>query len=185
MNHPNDKIQQAAEACLKDCYGHNVTVTDLPIDARKIAKHLGLDIKEQKFDDPGISGKYNRSHGIISVAHNEHERRQAFTIAHEIGHHLLHKNEVSETLYRMYAIIGHQAPITIEREANSFAAHLLMPEQIVRQLWEQEKQTDPAAAVKKIAKRFEVSADAMRWRLHNLGLGEYSNLLDIKDYKTI
>jgi hypothetical protein len=52
----------------------------------------------------------------------------------------------------------------IEREANVFAAELLMPEGEVRAAWGGD--ADATAA------RFGVSGEAMRWRLYRLGLGE-------------
>jgi Zn-dependent peptidase ImmA (M78 family) len=55
---------------------------------------------------------------------------------------------------------------TLEREANIFAAELLMPEPAVREVWE--KLGDVAAC----AARFDVSPTAMHWRLFNTGLVE-------------
>jgi Zn-dependent peptidase ImmA (M78 family) len=51
---------------------------------------------------------------------------------------------------------------TLEREANVFAAELLMPEDAVRAA---ASDRDPAA-------RFGVSVEAMRWRLYSFGLAE-------------
>jgi Zn-dependent peptidase ImmA (M78 family) len=50
----------------------------------------------------------------------------------------------------------------LEREANVFAAELLMPEDAVR----------AAAAEGEAASRFGVSGEAMAWRLYSFGLGE-------------
>ena len=48
---------------------------------------------------------------------------------------------------------------TLEREANVFAAELLMPEPPVRGAWEELGDVDACAA------RFDVSPTAMHWRL--------------------
>ena len=54
----------------------------------------------------------------------------------------------------------------LEREANVFAANLLMPEPVVRKAW-------PAAGtVAAAANLFDVSPEAMEWRLYNCGFVE-------------
>ena len=58
--------------------------------------------------------------------------------------------------------IAPDADRTLEREANVFAAELLMPEAAVRS-----SVPDPGAA-----DRFGVSGEAMSWRLFSFGLGE-------------
>ena len=50
------------------------------------------------------------------------------------------------------------------REANVFAAELLMPEEAVRAHFE--------AVIADCARMFGVSEEAMHWRLYNLGLAE-------------
>jgi Zn-dependent peptidase ImmA (M78 family) len=50
----------------------------------------------------------------------------------------------------------------LEREANVFAAELLMPEPEVRTAW--------SGDVTATAERFGVSAEAMQWRLYSFGL---------------
>jgi Zn-dependent peptidase ImmA (M78 family) len=53
----------------------------------------------------------------------------------------------------------------LEREANVFAAEILMPEPAVRAAAD-----DPAAA-----QLFGVSGEAMRWRLYSFGLADRPN----------
>lgn len=86
--------------------------------------------------------------------------RQRFTIAHEIGHLMLHK---TGTLFRDGPGVEIDGQ---EREANQFAAELLMPEHMVL--------TRSAAAGRHaptLARAFNVSTEAMTWRLKALGLG--------------
>ena len=52
----------------------------------------------------------------------------------------------------------------LEREANVFAAELLMPEELVKSAW---RESMPATA-----DLLGVSHEAMAWRLYNLGLVE-------------
>lgn len=52
----------------------------------------------------------------------------------------------------------------LEREANIFAAELLMPEELVRAQWSR------AASAAELASLFSVSEEAIGWRLYNLRL---------------
>jgi Zn-dependent peptidase ImmA (M78 family) len=52
----------------------------------------------------------------------------------------------------------------LEREANVFAANLLMPEPAVRAEWPAVENLDECAA------RFDVSPSAMHWRLYSFGM---------------
>lgn len=87
--------------------------------------------------------------------------RNRFTIAHELGHVLLgHVNE--GTRQKRDTSFGNSNPI--ERDANTFAAELVMPEQKVRDLW------PGARSIQQMAEAFGVSNAAMSYRLTNLGL---------------
>jgi hypothetical protein len=54
-------------------------------------------------------------------------RRRRFTAAHEFGHYLLHRKKYPDGLRSNEAAIDGRSGIEIEREANEFAASLLMP----------------------------------------------------------
>lgn len=90
-------------------------------------------------------------------------RRFRFTIAHEIGHWVCHclEGRVSSPApsYCRPVDLTEAADRVLEREANVFAAELLMPETAVREAWS--KLLDTAAC----AARFDVSPTAMQWRL--------------------
>lgn len=77
---------------------------------------------------------------------NQHQHRQRFTVAHEIGHlvlgHSRHSSNKSDS---------------IEVEANNFAAELLMPLQTLKENYFSLKD------VKVLARKFFVSEEAM-WR---------------------
>jgi Zn-dependent peptidase ImmA (M78 family) len=91
------------------------------------------------------------------------ERRRRFTIAHEIGHFVLHPECVAPE--RGGATNFASGPY--ERQADAFAAALLMPEHLVRQA-ALEEGADP----RRLADRFEVSVQSMTIRLQRLGLVE-------------
>jgi IrrE N-terminal-like domain len=93
-------------------------------------------------------------------------RRFRFTIAHEVGHwicHVVGADRAERVLCRAKDV-SQDADRTLEREANVFAAELLMPEPAVREAWDER----PDVAV--CASRFDVSPTAMQWRLHSFGL---------------
>jgi Zn-dependent peptidase ImmA (M78 family) len=95
-------------------------------------------------------------------------RRRRFTIAHEVGHWVCHCLEgrapSPEPSYCRPVDLTDAADRSLEREANVFAAELLMPEGTVRDLWSSIPDVDACAA------RFDVSPTAMRWRLISFGL---------------
>lgn len=151
-----------------------------------LAENLGLTVSSDAGLNEGISGLIQREGDgyAIKVAGSEHVYRQRFTMAHEIGHFLLHRSLLDaeggtndNTMYRNDIngrAYNSQIEDIHERQANSFAANLLMPEQAVRAAWleESEKSNHPEGWVTLTAmhRRFQVSPSAMRWRLKNLRL---------------
>jgi predicted transcriptional regulator len=99
----------------------------------------------------------------VSVRSNGGERRRRFSIAHEIGHFVLHPGQAR---YERGGAVN-EAMRVREREANAFAAELLMPEHLVRQAV-----LEDGADARRLADRFEVSVAAMSLRLRRLGLAE-------------
>lgn len=114
---------------------------------------------------------------IIGVNSAESPLRQRFTIAHEIGHLQLHTGRpvIVDKLVRVNLRSG-QGTFTTqreEREANQFAAELLMPAALVRREADAVARDLPQSGEgfsKRLAETFEVSPQAMRYRLVNLGL---------------
>ena len=100
------------------------------IDLETFAWHLG----KLKVKVGGLSGAEGRivaspRGGVIRVRPNLNMGRRRFTIAHEIGHFVLHqRNVVDKTAQRKDFTVWTKA--TEEAEANHFAAELLMPEHL-------------------------------------------------------
>ena len=88
-------------------------------------------------------------------------KRDVFTIAHELGHYFLHSRlgEVKINANRSDDIDE------TEKEANSFAAAFLMPEDSVKKLY-----AEKDGNISALADAFNVSLSAMNWRCINLGL---------------
>jgi hypothetical protein len=100
----------------------------------------------------------------IWVRRDEPAPRRRFTVAHEVGHHLLHSDGAT-VLCRPADVEAAQGDERArERAANRFAAELLMPEALVREAADANG-PDPIA----LAERFGVSDVAMGFRLVTLG----------------
>jgi Zn-dependent peptidase ImmA (M78 family) len=147
----------------------------LPIQVDKVASYLGIKIYPVKLPDDDISGVLDvRSEPIILINNNHVPHRQRFSIAHELGHFQLHHisgiiHVDKKSYYRDER--SSEGLDEIEIAANKFAAALLMPEEFVRQeLAKHEDFIDlNEDLVVSLARKFDVSATAMGFRIQNLG----------------
>lgn len=166
------KIEESAERLLEEC-----KIKKAPIPVEKIAKHLGATITYEPFDEADcMSGVLIREEAktVIGINSSHGVTRQRFTIAHEIGHLVLkHKGDifVDKTVRTYRNSKSSMAVDKNEIEANGFAAALLMPRELLM------KELDKMPANKRgmniaehLASVFEVSSQAMEYRLSNLGI---------------
>lgn len=138
-------------------------LSPVPID--KIIKEIGLPLSHEPMED-NISGYIERQNGSyrIVVNANHAPTRQRFTAAHELGHYVYHRDLLGEGVgdNRAYRTEGTDRPnVNIrpihERQANSFAANVLMP---------RHRLTNVAGeSTAALAARFGVSQAAMKIRL--------------------
>ncbi len=110
---------------------------DLPVDLNALINAIGVEIRLDNFTESLSGFAYQKSGSrLIGVNRNDSRLRQRFTVAHELGHLFLHKdNAVNyDTGGVMLFRDAHSSSGTDLREveANSFAAELLMPEHDVR-----------------------------------------------------
>ena len=112
-----------------------------PVPVESIAEHLlgyRIDITDEGlFEDPRYLGGIVFDDNVIRVnaSVESHEGRYNFTIAHEIGHHILHRDHYlaareAETPSIMCREVS--AKPLVERQADQFASALLMPAEEVR-----------------------------------------------------
>lgn len=151
----------------------------VPVDVNSLAEQEGILIREETLED-NVSGmlviKDERS--VIVVNANHHQNRQRFTIAHELGHYFLHRSFSSvffdESLLFFRDEKSAQGTKFQEIEANTFAAELLMPEQILRERLSQEPldalDDVEQSALGELAAELQVSCQALTIRLTRLGL---------------
>lgn len=167
------RIQSIVAEILDDC-----RIRRPAVDVEKIANKLDLKIIKAKTDDD-ISGFLRRGTGsgagVIGVNASHHNNRQRFTIAHEIGHHILHAASPFHVDVRFRAFrLGPPKTGEVDREeieANVFAAELLMPEAFVVRDIRRSKDIDLEGGedIVNLALKYKVSTQAMTFRLANLG----------------
>ncbi len=145
-----------------------------PVPVNAIAEGEGASIAVKHFNNE-VSGLLLRTEtsAIIAVEKSQAPTRKRFTVAHELGHLLLHQGRELrvDTKFRvnLRSPESSTAEDVEEIEANAFAAALLMPEILLREdLSDFVLDIDDAEQVQCLAKRYEVSAQAMTLRLVNL-----------------
>lgn len=169
-------IRQQVERILEaqECAGPPVLV-------EQVARRLGLKVQKEPAPDD-LSGFLLRRPGdaraVIGVNSEHHPNRQRFSIAHEIGHFLLHEGEVLHVDRKNDALRvklrGRRAAMgddPEEIEANLFAAELLMPERFLERDLERVREVDlyDEDSLSKLARSYKVSTQALVFRLANLG----------------
>jgi Zn-dependent peptidase ImmA (M78 family) len=147
----------------------------LPVNPFVIAQRLGIKAFTASLDE-GVSGilvKRTGQDAEIYVHASDSPNRQRFTCAHELGHYVK-RSAAGDDAWEYVEhrnLLTSQGTNADEIYANQFAASLLMPENAVRKLHDKLKRergsAPPPAA---LAYEFGVSADAMQYRLVNLGL---------------
>lgn len=136
-----------------------------PLDIEWVATSLfGLQIKRMDLGDEA-SGFLNELGDRWCIFINKYEniRRQRFTIAHELAHYILHKN--NKKLVKDLIFFRDENNNDEEKEANEFAAELLMPEERVRDYIKNGCNT-----IKLLADKFNLSTPAVRYRAYKLNL---------------
>lgn len=139
----------------------------LPVPIDTIIDEIGLTINYKALDD-NISGwielQADGSYQIVVNANHASTRRR-FTAAHELGHYIYHRdllgNGVGDNRAYRSEGTGHMNAKIMprhERQANTFAANVLMPRHVLAAMTDR---TDAA----KLARIFAVSPDAMRIRI--------------------
>lgn len=147
--------------------------SDIPIQINTIVKHLtatesykifpkSMELKEK------FSGQIIKSGNAVGIIYNSTHSvvRQRFTFAHELGHLVLNHDLRVQTYNEL---INLKTKTPIEREANMFAAELLMPKKIVRDYLKKNQ----VKSVKELANIFNVSEEAMWYKITEENLINY------------
>lgn len=149
----------------------------------RVAEHLLSDGETvESFGEPGeaLAGflYFAGNAGQAFVNADDILPRRRFTAAHELGHAILHRErmgrfraDTDKTLLE-----ADDSTDVSEREANRFAAELLMPEAVVRaragELLAQHGTCPAGVLAYRLAAELLVSREAMRYRLKNMGMAD-------------
>lgn len=134
-------------------------IKPVPFDVFGLASVLGVPVIPRPME-PNISGYFRNSADGFQIGVNSlhHPNRQRFTVAHEIGHFMLHREHGS---FEDGLLFRNNQFNQQEREANLFAALLLMPD----------REFKPAVAryeLEELARTFGVSQQAVKYRIEQI-----------------
>lgn len=180
----------ALEYFLQSQYGYSLYTDAPPVNVDRIAQLLGIEVVDQPTFDPNelaVIGKITLQPGEnarvwINSNQNSYAPRRRFTLAHEIGHFCMHRHGSTTTFVDTKSSMNRTESYwdKHEFEANNFAADLLMPAQLIRDVggqiianFQSQNPLDrmPLPIFRdQLALRFQVSSMAMEYRLKNLGI---------------
>ena len=162
-------------------------IDTIPVNVERLIKSHGILLNKNAIRDE-IGKGINRPSGAgeligeirkdgdeykILILGSDHYYRKRFTMAHELGHFVLHKDKID----RCGSISDSEEYDGItkeeETEANAFAAETLMPEDKVREIFAEtmrNKNQDESKTVEEMSRMFQVSGKAMQLRLYLLEL---------------
>lgn len=137
--------------------------TAAPVEVGAIARDLGIEILADDTLPDSISGSIARDdEGFFITVNARHAlSRQRFTIAHELAHYVLHRDQIGDGIQDSALYRSHLSG-RCEVEANKLAADILMPLDLVQTVLDQ---LGDKATVDELARRFHVSKSAMSIRL--------------------
>ena len=188
MNNFMDYHGLSAQNFLEKLASNSTFSVAAPINVDWIVTLLGVELNENiNFDEISTAGSVSigSQNAVIWInpVENSYPPRRRFTIAHEIGHLILHMDpkagvrefvDTKKTLNRRDSYWDLK-----EYEANNFAAQLLMPIELInehgkriigtyKKRWNEEKMPI-LIFIEEMADLFEVSEPAMKYRLKNIG----------------
>jgi Zn-dependent peptidase ImmA (M78 family) len=153
-------------------------IRSAPVEVADIAKALGVEVQETPAEDDLSGFLYrdrNNNSAIIGVNADHHINRRNFTTAHELGHYLLHDFD-DVHVDREFKVwlrndASSQGTDLEEKEANFFAAELLMPARFLKRDVEKIGTIDlmKEDVLQDLASKYGVSTQAMTFRLAYLG----------------
>lgn len=136
----------------------------IPVDVVEIAQANDIAVYEGDLEKK-ISGaiRYDKKSDKFEILVNKNDSkvRQRFTIAHELGHFILHQEILKSD--EIHVDIMFRMPTEKEQEVDYFAGALLMNRTILEKLYKEN-------SIAELAELFKVSVSAMTVRLDILGL---------------
>ncbi|MDE2470963.1 MAG: ImmA/IrrE family metallo-endopeptidase [Bradyrhizobium sp.] len=164
-----ERAREAARAILR-AFG----VKGVPVPVERIIKARNIVLQYAPLEEDLSGMAYIKDGvGIIGVNALHHPNRQRFSAAHELGHHELHVQEIGKAVHvdKGFRVllrddVSSQGIDPLEIEANAFASELLMPSEfLLSALDAGGLDIEDDAGIEALARKFRVSAAAMRYRL--------------------
>lgn len=164
-----DRARASARSILEE-FG----VSTPPVPIERIIKSRKIVLQYAPLDEDLSGMAYIKDGvGIIGVNALHHPNRQRFSAAHELAHHILHAPVISQAVHVDKGIrvlfrndVSALGTEPMEIEANAFASELLIPGYLLAAALEGGGvDLEDEAAIEALARRFRVSAAAMRFRL--------------------
>ena len=137
----------------------------VPVNIERLIRELNINIVKEDMEY-GMSGYIEKRADGWKIGINKYDSlaRKRFTLAHELGHYILHRDRIIDTRHEDYILLRDNEFTPIEREANEFAAELLMPEKHFREYIQK-----GITKFKDLADKFDVSVSAIKYRAYKLG----------------
>lgn len=177
--HKIKDIEELAASKLMEAY------SEKPFDYSQLMTFLvereGIRLREADLEEiSGVLYKDNQGDWVILVNREDSQKRKLFTIAHELGHYFLHKNDQDQFIDGQFvnSCFGRSESTKYQQqelEANEFAGNLVMPKAQIQEelgLPQQAGELSESVIVK-MASKFRVSPHAMLTRLKNLNYGVF------------
>jgi Zn-dependent peptidase ImmA (M78 family) len=163
-------VRRTAPAAAREARAWSGVAPDAPVACLLRAVEDGLGVAVVLLDlGPDTAGALLRRGGqAFAFVHGRQPVvRQRFTLAHEVGHHVLGHGQALDSPASIFA--GDFDPL--EAQANAFAAELIAPVAAVRRLaHELEAGRVTLELVVRVATAFGLSAQAARIRLQSAGI---------------
>lgn len=131
-------------------------------------ENIKFDFRDLKLNNKDVSGAIKKDENGVTLFINKYEprERQRFTVAHELAHYFLDMATSNKPdVHVEFRGLGNPKDLK-EIKADSFAANLLMPKDLV----EKEYSDLFMPMAYELAEKFQVSVKAMKKRLNDLNL---------------
>jgi Zn-dependent peptidase ImmA (M78 family) len=134
-------------------------------DLKLLASMFGAEVVEIPLGQI-IKEAYIKDEGVIVIDPDLHPYKKRHLIAHGLGHHLFHRNtEVNYFLDEKDDRFNYWRQRKQEKEAEVFAAYLLIPEDKLEEKLKEEWVQESPDPVLELAEEFQVSENFMKKRL--------------------
>lgn len=158
-----DLVTPRWQKCVDEAERFTAEISAPPVPVIDIAERNGVDVVFANFGAHShtVAGFCDFEAAKLYVNKADSPERQMFTVAHEFGHWVMHKEFflANPEKYPVFARFQRNENNAYEQEANRFAAHLLVPEKLLRPVIK--------APVAALASAFRVSKMMMEIRLSN------------------